>query len=171
MSAWLVYMLLLRATLVSFSGFASVPIVREDFIERRGALSDDELNAAIAISQTSPGALGLYVVVVGYFVAGVPGALAGMAALATPALLAVPLLKLVRRQNASMVRGASAGIVIASSVLMTLSALGLATSGLASPLLVGIAVTGLAALALERLSPIVVVASGAALSLLLSIIS
>jgi hypothetical protein len=83
-------LLLLRATGLSFSGFASVPVIREDLVVTRGVLTDEELNSAIAISQASPGPLGLYVIVLGYFVAGVPGALAGAFALATPAILTIP---------------------------------------------------------------------------------
>ena len=96
MNAVVLYLLLLRATALSFSGFASVPVIREDLVVSRGVLTDEELNSAIAISQASPGPLGLYVVVLGYFVAGVPGALAGALALATPALLAIPIARAVR---------------------------------------------------------------------------
>src|SRR5207244_1867912 len=93
MSAWALYLLLLRATLTSFSGFASVPVVRDDLVLHRHVLTDDQLNAALAISQISTGPLGLYVVVVGYFVAGVTGAVAGMCALATPAVFAIPIFR------------------------------------------------------------------------------
>ena len=118
MNAVVLYLLLLRATALSFSGFASVPVIREDLVVTRGVLTDQELNSAIAISQASPGPLGLYVVVVGYFVAGVPGALAGALALASPAILAIPVARTVRRHQDSQVRGGSAAIVIASCVLM-----------------------------------------------------
>ncbi len=170
MNVWILYVLLLRATTLSLSGFASVPVLREDLVERRAVLTDHELNAAIAISQTTPGPLGLYVVALGFFIAGVPGALAGMAALATPALLAVPLLKLVRRQNAALVQGASVGIVLGSSVLMVFSALGLAQEALGSPILVVLAAVGFLLLALERVSPVVVVASAALLTLVSAIV-
>ena len=89
-------------------------------------LTDQELNSAIAISQASPGPLGLYVVVVGYFVAGVPGALAGALALASPAILAIPIARAVRRHRDSQVRGGSAAIVIASCVLMATTSVRLA---------------------------------------------
>ena len=100
-NAVVLYLLLLRATALSFSGFASVPLIREDLVVQRAVLSDQELNSAIAISQASPGPLGLYVVVVGYFVAGVPGALAAALALATPAILAIPIARAVRRHRDS----------------------------------------------------------------------
>jgi chromate transporter len=88
-NAVVLYFLLLGATALSFSGFASVPVIREDLVVMRGVLTDQELNSAIAINQASPGPLGRYVVV-RYFVAGVSGALAGALALATPAILAIP---------------------------------------------------------------------------------
>ena len=127
MNAVVLYFLVLRATALSFSGFASVPLIREDLVVQRAVLSDEELNSAIAISQASPGPLGLYVVVVGYFVAGVPGALAAALALATPAILAIPIARAVRRHRDSQVRGASAAIVIASCVLMATTSVTLAS--------------------------------------------
>src|SRR5687768_17210743 len=82
---------------------------------------------ATAISQASPGPLGLYVVVVGYFVAGVPGAIAAALALATPAILAIPIARAVRRHRDAQLRGASAAIVIASCVLMATTSVTLAS--------------------------------------------
>jgi chromate transport protein ChrA len=69
-NAVVLYFVLLRAMALSFSGFASVPLIREDLVVQRAVLTDEALNSAIAISQASPGPLGLYLVVVGYFVAG-----------------------------------------------------------------------------------------------------
>jgi chromate transporter len=89
MSALALYWLFLRAVLLSFSGFATVPLLRDALVLHHGLLTDMQLNDAIAISQASPGPLGMYVVVVGYFVLGVPGAIAGALALATPAPLAI----------------------------------------------------------------------------------
>jgi chromate transporter len=112
MSAAALYLLLVRATALSFSGFASVPIVQEDLVAQRAVLTDEQVNSAIAISQASPGPLALYAVVVGYFVAGVSGALAGALALATPALPAIPIVRAVRCHRDARVRGACAAIVI-----------------------------------------------------------
>ena len=164
MTIWLLYLLLLRAVLGSFSGFASVPVVREDLIVRRAVLTDDELNTAIAISQSSPGPLGLYVVPVGYFVAGYPGALAAVAALATPALFAVPLLGFVHRQNANVVQRASRGIIIAGSVLMLRAALDLAFVAANTTFLAILAAVGFATLATGRVAPVIVVAAAGTLT-------
>lgn len=157
MSIWLLYLLLLRATVMSFSGFASVPIVRDDLVERREILTDEQLNTAIALSQASPGPLGVYVVIVGYFVRGMPGAVAGLMALVTPALLAIPILRIVRRGNASIVRGASSGIMIASSVLMLTTSAQLAPEAVPTVPFAVLAIAAFVALVTTRISPAVVV--------------
>ena len=167
MNAVVLYFLLLRATALSFSGFASVPLLREDLVVQRAVLSDKELSSAIAISQASPGPLGLYVVVVGYFVAGVPGALAAALALATPAILAVPIARAVRRHRDSRVRGASAAIVIASCVLMATTSVTLAPDAAPTTPLMALAVVGFIALASGRVPPVVVVLASACLGPLL----
>jgi chromate transporter len=167
MSAWLLYLVLLRATAMSFSGFASVPVVREDLVVRRATLTDEQLNAAIAISQASPGPLGLYVVIVGYFVGGVSGALAGMMALATPAVLAIPILRVVRRGNASAIRGAGTGIVIASSVLMLTTGARLVPQATPNMPLVVVAIASFGMLATGRVPPALVVVFASLVSLAL----
>lgn len=169
MKIWLLYLLLLRATVTSFTGFASLPAVRDDFVVKRAVITDGELNAALAIGQTSPGPLALYVVIVGYFVAGVPGAFAGMLALATPALLAIPLLRVVQRGKSDIVRGASDGIVLASCVLMVTAAVGLAPEAAPTLPLSMITVAAFAALATARVPPLVVVAAAALATLLLDL--
>ena len=98
MNVFVLYLLLLKAIVTTFSGLASVPIVRNDLVVHRHVLTDHELNTALAITRTTPGPMGLYVVSVGYFVAGTPGAFAGWLAMITPALLMIPLLEFIRRK-------------------------------------------------------------------------
>ena len=161
MNAVVLYFLLLRATALSFSGFASVPVIREDLVVTRGVLTDEELNSAIAISQASPGPLGLYIVVLGYFVAGIQGALAGALALATPAILAIPIARAVRRHRDSQVRGACAAIVIASCVLMATTSVRLAPEAAPTPQFALLAGAAFIALASGRVPPAVVIIGSA----------
>ena len=168
MNVFVLYLIVLRATTLSFSGFASVPVIPEDLVVNRAVLTDAELNTAIAISQTSPGPLGLYVVVVGYFVAGVPGAIAATLALASPALLAIPIARAVRRHRDSWVRGACAAIVIASCVLMAITSVPLAKSAAPSVPFVALAVVGFTAIATGRVPPVVVILLAAGLGPLLA---
>jgi chromate transporter len=126
MSPFLVYVLLLKATLASFSGFGSLAQVREDLVVRHGVISDDSLNRAVLVARTTPGPVGVYVVSVGYMAAGAGGAVAGWLAMATPALLVVPLAagahRLVDRPR---VRNAIDGLVLASAILIVLTGVSL----------------------------------------------
>ena len=166
MTALALYWLFLPAVLLSFSGFATVPVLREALVLDHGLLTDARLNDAIAISQASPGPLGMYVVVVGYFVAGAPGALAGVLALMTPALLAIPIARLVLRGQSAALQGACSGIVIAACALMVATGLQLvpqAAPAMAHLLIVGI---GAAVIALTAIKPVWIIVAAACIGLL-----
>ncbi len=165
MTTWALYLLLLRATLTSFSGFASVPVVRDDLVLHRHVLTDDQLNAAIAIGQSSPGPLGLYLVVVGYLVKGWTGAVAGICALATPSVLAVPILRASFRGRIQTVANASAAIVVAASALMALAAYRLTPTAIPTVSLAVIALLSIAALMTSRIAPVYVVLAAAVLGI------
>ena len=166
MTALTLYWLFLRAVLLSFSGFATVPLLRDALVLHHGLLTDAQLNDAIAISQASPGPLGMYVVVVGYFVMGLPGALAGALALATPAPLAIPIARLLLRGPAETLQGACAGIVIASCGLMLVTGVRLMPDAATSPIYAGIIVIGAGVLATTKVKPVWVIAVAAALGLI-----
>jgi chromate transporter len=131
MNPILVYLLLLKAALTSFSGMASLPMVRDDFVVQRHVLTDRQLNTAIVAGRTGPGPNGLYMVSVGYFVAGLPGAFAGFLAVMTPAFLVLPLLSLMAgRTGNPRVRGviravilASVGLLLSASIPLTRDAI------------------------------------------------
>lgn len=167
MTALSLYGVFLRAALLSFSGFATVPLLRESLVLDHGLLSDVQLNNAIAISQASPGPLGLYVVVVGYFVAGVSGAVAGVLALATPAFLAIPIASLVQRQQSAALQGACTGIVVASCGLMLVTGMRLAPQATPSAIHVGIVVIGAGLLVATKLKPVWIIVVAAAAGLIL----
>ena len=126
MNLILLYLLLLKATLTSFSGMTSLPVVRNDFVAERHLLTDRQLNTAVVAGRTGPGPNGLYVVSVGYFVDGLAGAFAGFLALITPAFLVIPMMRWLRaragtprfRSAVQAVILASAGLLLASSIPM-----------------------------------------------------
>jgi chromate transporter len=123
MSTLTLYLVLLKATVASFSGFGSLPQLREDLVVRRQVLTDDALNRAVLVARTTPGPMGVYVVSVGYEVAGPGGAAAGWLAMATPALLVIPLYgasaTAMRHPRA---RNAIGALVLASAALIILTA-------------------------------------------------
>lgn len=131
MSAFVVYLLLLKAIASSFAGMGSLPQIHEDFVETRHVLSDEQLSQAVLIGRSTPGPVGAYVVAVGYLAAGWPGALAGWLAMITPALAAIPLVVLMQRWlHLPRVRAAVDAVVIASAVLLLSSAFQMAGDGI-----------------------------------------
>jgi chromate transporter len=167
MSVVVLYWLFLRATLLSFSGFASVPMIRDGLVLARGVLTDTQLNDAIAISQASPGPLGLYMVIVGYFVAGVPGAAAGILSLFTPALLAIPIARVVLRGQSAALRGACRGIVLVSCSLMLATGLRLAPEATPTAAYLVAVGAGFAVVALTNIKPVWVIVVSAGCGLVL----
>lgn len=167
MTALALYWLFLRVVLLSFSGFATVPLLRESLVSDHAVLTDTQLSDAIAISQSSPGPLGLYVVVVGYFVAGLPGALAGVIALATPAVLAIPISRWLLRGDAGTLQGACRGIVIASCGLMVITGFRLTPQATVTPWHAVLIAVGAVVLALTSIKPVWIIAVAAVLGLVL----
>ena len=127
MNAFVIYLLLLKATMTSFAGMGSLPQIQQDFVETRGAITEQQLSQAVLVGRATIGPMGAYVVAVGYFAGGWPGAVAGWLAMITPALVAIPLLTLIQRWlHLPRIRAAVDGIVIASAVLLVGSGVTLA---------------------------------------------
>jgi chromate transporter len=131
MSLLLLYGLLLKAAMTSFSGMGALPQVHQDLVVTHRAMSDDDLSRAVLFGRSSPGPVGLYIVSVGYAVRGVPGAVVGWLALATPAFVAIPLLVALRRWlHVSRVRNAVDAVIIGGATLLVPSGLLLAREAL-----------------------------------------
>ncbi len=151
MSLLTLYLLLLKAVVTSFSGLTSLPVIHHDLVVHRGLLSERQLNAAVAAGRAGPGPYGLYIVSVGYFVAGVPGALMGLLALITPAFLIIPMVRyLGMRADRPRVRSAIEGVLPAAAGLLIASTLPLARDAVNGPLPAVIALGSFLALALAR---------------------
>jgi chromate transporter len=151
MNVILLYLLLLKATVTSFSGLASLPMVRDDFVVERGLLTDRQLNTAVVAGRTGPGPNGLYLVSVGYFVDGMPGAVAGLMALMTPAFFVIPLMRWVgMRAGTPRVRSAIRAVVLASAGLLFSASLPLARDAITGVLALVIVVITFVALSFTK---------------------
>ncbi len=140
MNVFLLYLLLLKATATSFSGLSSLPVLRQDLVVRHGVLTDHQLNVAVTAGRAGPGPNGLYVVSVGYLVAGLPGACAGWLAMVTPAFLVIPLVQLVgARAEQPRLRAAIRASTTASAGLLLAATLPLARGALTDGFLLAIA--------------------------------
>jgi chromate transporter len=131
MSVGVLFLLLLKATLLSFSGFGSLPVLRDELVLRRGVLTDGQLNQAVAVARITPGPMGSYVVAAGYAVAGWRGAVAGWAAMVAPALAVLPILVVLQqRSNSRRWRSAMEGLILASAALVIATAVELFPSAI-----------------------------------------
>jgi chromate transporter len=166
MNLILLYALLLKATLTSFSGLASLPMVRNDLVVEKKVLTDRELNTAVVAGRTGPGPNGLYLVSVGYYVDGLPGASAGLLAIMTPAFLVLPLIRWVgARAQSPRVRSAIRAVVLASAGLLLSASVPLARDAITGPLTFAIVLLSFGVLALTKIDTVWVVLGGAVIGL------
>jgi len=111
------------------------------------------------------------VVSVGYAVAGLPGAIAGWAAICTPALLVVPLIHFASRQAAHRrMRGATHAVVAASVGLLIAAVAPLAREALTDTLTIGIAVV-CAVLIFRKVNPLWLMAGASLAGLATAIVA
>ena len=171
MNALLVYLLLLKATMFSFSGLASLPIIREDFVVRRHVLTDRQLNTALAIGHIGPGPIGLYVVSVGYFAGGAPGAIAGVAALITPAFLIIPMICFLgARADRPRVKSVIQALTLGGAGLIVSTAVPLARDAVTGIPLLTIAVGSFLLLSFTRIDTVWVILGSAATGVLIKLL-
>jgi chromate transporter len=166
MSIALLYLLLLRASLTSFAGLASLPMLQDSLVHQRHVLTEEQLNQAVVITRSTPGAVGVYIVSVGYYVAGLPGAFVGWLAMITPALLIIPLLHHASRsQTHPRVKSALQALVIASAGLLVAAAIPLGQDALTSGVTVAIACASMALLLMTRIDTLWIIVGAAIVSM------
>src|SRR5271165_4247707 len=138
----MLYLLLLKATLTSFSGLASLPVLRADLVVKYKVLTDHQLATAIAAGRMGPGPVGNYVVSVGYQIAGLPGAIAGWLAMITPAFLVIPIIRFFgTRAEHPRAKSAVRAVVLATCGLLLSSTIPLGRDALTGVLPVILATT------------------------------
>lgn len=167
MNVLTLYLLLLKATLTTFSGLTLLPIIREDLVVRHRVLTDRQLNAAVVAGRVMPGPNGAYIVSVGYFVAGIPGAAVAWLAMVTPAFIMIPLLQYVgARAERPAVRSSINAVTLAAAGLIVAATVPLARDALTSPVAVVIAVGSFLLIAFTRRDTLWIIAGAAVLGLL-----
>lgn len=164
MSLLLLYFVMLKATVTTLNGPMSLPILRDELVTKRPVLTDTQLAAAVTTAQSAPGPMGIYVVSVGYFVAGIPGAIVGWLALVTPAFLAIPLIRFIgSRLNHPRAKRVLDAAVIASAGLILMSSGPLAQASITTPFRAVVAVAACGLGALTRTPTVAIIASAAIL--------
>ena len=166
MNIVLLYLLLLKGTCTAFAGLASLPVIHDTLVTQYHVLTNDQLNEAVVITRSTPGPVGLYIVSVGYFVAGIPGAIAGWLAMISPAALIIPLVHFSGRHiERPHIRAVLQAVVIASAGLLLAAAIPLARDGLTDAVTVAIAVASLIILLTTELDTLWIILGAAAVSL------
>jgi chromate transporter len=162
MSLLVLYLLLLKATMTSFSGLAPLAMVRADLVVKYGVLTDRQLNTAVAAGRMGPGPVGLWIVSVGYFVGGVPGACVATLAMVTPAFLIIPLLRrLGARAAQPRVRSMIQAATIAAAGLIISIMVGLSQDAITDHFSLAVAVASFIVLVATRLDTLWVIAAAA----------
>ena len=157
----------LKVSLITFGGSAPLPLLRDDLVEQRGILQDEDFASALAIGLITPGPNGLFVIPVGYFVGGVAGALVAALALCVVAVSALIILWLHRWiAHFPATRAALRGIQAATLGLILTLGFTIVVATVHTPLDLAIAVAAFVLLAFTRLDVLLIVAGAAALGLL-----
>ncbi len=167
----LLLFILSKSTFTSFAGLASLPEIRQELVEDRHWLTDEQLDRAVVITRTTPGPVGVYVVAVGYMAYGVPGAIAGWIAMATPSLLVIVLVGYFgKRAQHPRVRGMLQGVVLASAALLVLAAIPIGQEALTGWPTIAIAVIALPLLVSKKLDTLWILGGASLLSLGLALV-
>lgn len=154
-------------------GLAMLPPMREEFVEKRGWMSDDEMVDAVAAMQSMPGIIASNMgALIGYRIAGVPGAVAAvLGGLLPPFVVIVALAAVVARiQRYAAVQAVFSGVRAAVSALILLAVVSLSKKKIAgrrsARLFSGfLAAASFAALLVFEVNAVWVIVAGAALGL------
>jgi chromate transporter len=125
------FLTFLKDAALSLGGLGALPLIRQDLVAT-GLATDAQVVQALAIGRLSTGPTGLWIVSLGYLVAGWLGATFALIACSLPPLVMLPATALARRYLltsafAGFVRGASlatAGLLIATGVTLIAPDLG-----------------------------------------------
>ncbi|HZU07429.1 MAG TPA: chromate transporter [Chloroflexota bacterium] len=113
------FLVCLKASFLSFGGSAVLPLLQDELGRQRGLLRDEDFASALAIGRITPGPNGLLVLPIGYFVAGIPGAIVAALALCVVAFCVLILLRLhTQVAHLPIVRASTRGIEIGTLGLL-----------------------------------------------------
>ena len=95
-SYWRLFLSTFQLSAFTFGGgYVIVPLMKERFVRRLGWIDENEMLDLVAIAQSSPGAMAVNTsILVGYRMAGVPGALISVCGTALPPLIILSVISL-----------------------------------------------------------------------------
>jgi chromate transporter len=160
------FLTVLVASLLSFGGLGSLPVLRGE-LAAAGFTPDPLILRSLAVGNIGPGPNGLYLVAIGYFVSGPLGALVATAALLLPPLLVL----ILERARARLIhrprfQSALTSLSFAVVALVATTSGGLAVRAARTPLEAVLAVIAAVAL-LRSVPPVAIVVAAIALGLII----
>lgn len=150
-------------------GYAMLPMLEREIVQKRGWSTQEELLDYFAIGQCTPGIIAVNTATfVGYKVKGIIGGVVATFGVVSPSLVIISLIAMVLEQFMDIiwVQHAFSGIRIAVCALLLQSVIKLIQSGVKKAWHVAVAVGAFIAVGFVGLSPVWVVAACAVLSLL-----
>ncbi len=141
-------------------GYAMLPLLQREVVERKGWATEEQLLDYYAIGQSTPGIIAVNTATfVGYFQAGFLGGIMATIGLVLPSIIIILLIATILRQftDAAVLQHAFGGIRVAVSALVTFSVYRLAKAGIADRLALVWAVVCFAAIAFFKVSALWVV--------------
>lgn len=155
------------------SGYVLLAFLQADFVDRFGWLTSQQLIDAIAVGQVTPGPVFTTATFIGYLLGGVSGGLLATLGIFLPSFFFVaisnPLIPKIR--NSVWVRGLLDGVNVASLGLMAAVSWRLGRASLIDPVTILIALASLGLLLRYKISTTWLIAGGALIGILVSLLN
>ncbi|MEA2639360.1 MAG: chromate transporter [Chloroflexota bacterium] len=163
MSFFSLFLVFLKASMLSSGGLAPLALLREDLITNSGVLTDGDFAQAVAIGRITPGPNGLFVLSVGFYAGGLPGAVAAALAVMAPPFISIGLVHVHRRiAGRPWVEGMTRGITASAIGLLSAVGYSFITPLLSAPASIAIFALALGVLLFTKLDALPVLLIGAA---------
>ncbi len=163
------FLLFLKSSLFSFGGFGPLPIVQQDFVESRHWATEATVASALAVGRISPGPNGLFLISLGYFVGGVPGALAATLACCVPPFIVLLWAAVYQRlAHLEVINGVTRGIGLAVVGLIVAVGAQLLQTSVQGPVTLAVALLAGVAVAATRLDAVLILAAAALAGILIA---
>ena len=169
---WELFVSFFKVGLLTFGGgYAMLPMLQREVVEKRGWITEEQILDCYAIGQCTPGVIAVNTATfVGFRQAGVLGAAAATVGVVAPSLLIISALAGILRRIAhyDAVRHAFAGIRVAVSVLVGQAVVKLWRKGVKGAWAIGVWLAALVLAAVFGVSPVWLVAAAIAAGLVLA---
>lgn len=153
-------------------GYVILPLLKREFSEKRGWVTEDEIMDYFAVAQCTPGVIAVNsATFIGRKQAGIPGAISATLGVVFPSLIIITILALFLQNFAelTLVKYALTGIRACVCALIANTLLSLAKKSIVDKISCAIAVVVFAVMCIFDISPIIFVVCAGALGILIKL--